>query len=318
MTRHLEQMQKALIEMNVQLHLVVSDIDGDTGLRIIQAILDGQRDPKELVKLRDPRIRKSTVAEMEAALQGHYTEELLFVLQQNLDSWRFCRGQMEACDERILRVLERFPLAQAKPVPALPPRAVPLSSSPTKYYQLKEKSMGRGKNTPTVDLVGVLQRICGVNLMMVSGLNVLSVLMLLGEIGVDMSRWRSAKAFCSWLGLCPGIKISGGKVLSRRTRKVVNRAAVLLRVSATAVGRSNTWLGRWHRRKQAHLGAPKAVTATARKLACIIYHILKYQDAYVPIDEVAYETKLQEQRLRRLRKEAATLGLQLVQIQQAA
>jgi transposase len=240
MTSHLEQMQKALIEMNVQLHLVVSDIDGDTGLRIIQAILDGQRDPKELVKLRDPRIRKSTVAEMEAALKGHYTEELLFVLQQNLDSWRFCRGQMEACDERILRVLERFPLAQAKPVPALPPRAVPLSSSPTKYYQLKEKSMGRGKNTPTVDLVGVLQRICGVNLMMVSGLNVLSVLMLLGEIGVDMSRWRSAKAFCSWLGLCPGIKISGGKVLSRRTRKVVNRAAVLLRVSATAVGRSNT------------------------------------------------------------------------------
>ena len=154
--------------------------------------------------------------------------------------------------------------------------------------------------------------------MAVTGLNVLSVLMLLGEIGWDMSRWRSAKAFCSWLGLCPGTKISGGKVLSRRTRRVVNRAAVLLRVVAVAAGRSDTWLGRFYRRKRAHLGAPKAVTATARKLACIVYHLLKYRDEFVPINEAAYEAKAQAQRLERLRREAKTLGLELVQLQKAA
>ena len=142
--------------------------------------------------------------------------------------------------------------------------------------------------------------------------------MLLGEFGVDMSRWRSAKAFCSWLGLCPGTKISGGKVLSRRSRRVVNRAAVLLRVVAVAVGRSDTWLGRFHRRKKAHLGAPKAVTATARKLACIIYHMLKYQDAYVPINEAEYEVKAKAQRLVHLRREAKRMGLQLVDIEKAA
>jgi transposase len=315
---HQEQMQKALIEMNVQLHHVVSDIDGDTGLRIIEAILAGERDPKELVKLRDPRVRKSTVAEMEEALRGHWSEDLLFVLEQNLEGWRFHRRQLEACDQRILKMLESIPAAPPKAISPLPPRAVPLESRPGKPYLLKTKTMGRGKNAPTVDLVGELQRICGVNLMMVTGLNVLSVLMLLGEIGVDMSRWRSAKAFCSWLGLCPGTKISGGKVLSRRTRRVVNRAAVLLRVVAVAVGRSDTWLGRFHRRKKAHLGAPKAVTATARKLACIIYHVLKYQDPYIPINEVAYEAKAREHRLKRLHREAEQLGLKVVKIQAAA
>lgn len=309
------QMEHALIEMNVQLHLVVSDIDGDTGLRIIEAILDGERDPKELVKLRDPRIRKSTVAEMEAALNGHYTDELLFVLGQHLAAWRFYQKQLQACDQQILATLREHPLPRPVPVPPVPPKPVPATA---KVYELKGKRIGRGKNAPTVDLLGILQQYCGVNLMAVTGLNVLSVLMLLGEIGVDMSRWRSAKAFCSWLGLCPGTKISGGKVLSRRTRRVKNRAATMLRVAALALGRSDSWLGRWYRRKKAHLGAPKAITATARKLACIIYHMLKYQDAYAPIDEAAYQAKLKEQRLRYLRREAEKLGLQLVQHQQAA
>ena len=313
---HQTQMQKALIEMNVQLHQVVSDIDGETGLRIIDAILAGERDPKVLVKLRDPRIRKSTVAEMEAALQGDYREELLFVLEQNREGWGFYRRQLEACDQRILKTLESFPPAPPKSLGPLPPKSVPLCTKPGKEYVLKPaKAMGRGKNAPTVNLVEVLQRICGVNLMAITGLNVVSVLMLLGEIGVDMSRWRSAKAFCSWLGLCPGTKISGGKVLSRRTRRVVNRAAVLLRVVAVAVGRSNSWLGRFHRRKKAHLGAPKAVTATARKLACIIYHVLRYQDPYVPINEAAYEAKARQQRLKRLHREAQEMGCKVVELQ---
>jgi transposase len=311
---HLNQMEKALVQMNVQLGLVVSDIDGDTGMRIIEAILKGQRDPEQLVQLRDPHIKKSSVKEMKAALRGHYTEELLFVLRQNLEGLKFYRQQLESCDAQILQALKRFPLAQPKAQNPAPPRPVPAT---TREYKLK-KTVGRGKNAPKVDLIPELQRICGVNLMAVAGLNVLSVLMLLGEIGVDMSRWRSAKAFCSWLGLCPGTKISGGKVLSRRTRHVVNRAAVLLRVVAVAVGRSDSWLGRFYRRKRAHLGAPKAVTATARKLACIIYHMLKYQDAYVPMDEAAYEAKAKQQRLERLRRDAKQLGVQLVEIGQPA
>jgi transposase len=309
----LNQMEKALVQMNVQLGLVVSDIDGETGLRIIEAILAGQRDPEELVKLRDPRVKKSSVAEMKAALNGHYTEELLFVLRQNQEGMNFYRRQLEACDQQILQALKRFPLAAPKPASPLPPKPVP--PGPKEY---KLKSLGRGKNAPQVDLIPELRRICGIDLMAVAGLNVLSVLMLLGEMGVDMSRWRSAKAFCSWLGLCPGTKISGGKVFNRRTRHVVNRASVLLRIVAMAVGRSDSWLGRFYRRKRAHLGAPKAITATARKLACIIYHMLKYQDAYVPIDEAAYEAKAKAQRLQKLRRDAKQLGVEVVELQQAA
>ncbi len=163
-----------------------------------------------------------------------------------------------------------------------------------------------------------LQRICGVDLMNVCGLNLLSVLMLIAEIGVDMSPWPNAKAFSSWLGLCPGTKISGGKVLSRRTRKVVNRASVILRVAVLAIGRTDSWLGRFYRRKKAHLGAPKAITATARKLACVIYHLLKYQENYVPLDVAIYEMKAAEARQRRLRREAADLGFELVQLTKAA
>jgi transposase len=314
---HIRQMEKTLVQMNVQLGLVVSDIDGETGLRIIEAILEGQHDPEQLVKLRDRRIRKSTVAEMTAALRGHYSEELLFVLRQNLEGWRFYGKQLEACDQQILKALESFPLAKPQAVNPVPPKPVPAA----KTYVLKPKALGKSKNVPQVDLlnlVGLLKRICGVDLIAVTGLNIISVLMLLGEIGVDMSRWRSAKAFCSWLGLCPGVKISGGKVLSRRTRHVVNRAAVLLRVAAVAVGRSDSWLGRFYRRKKAHLGAPKAITATARKLACIIYHMLKYKDAYVPIDEQAYESQAREHRLRALRRQAQQLGVEVVEKEAAA
>lgn len=163
-----------------------------------------------------------------------------------------------------------------------------------------------------------LKRICGVNLAGVCGLNLLSVVMLIAEIGVDMSRWRNAKAFCSWLGLCPGLKISGGKVLSRRTRKVVNRASIILRVAVLAIGRTDTWLGRFYRRKKAHLGAPKAITATARKLACVIYHLLKYQEEYAPLDVDIYELKAAEARRCRLRREAKALGFELVEKKEVA
>ena len=143
----------------------------------------------------------------------------------------------------------------------------------------------------------------------------LSVLML---IGVDMRHWRSARAFCSWLGLCPGANISGGKVLSRRTRKVNNRAATVFRMAAWAAGKTDTWIGRFYRRVKAKRGAPKAVTATARKLACVVYHLLKYQEEFVLLDTSKYEAQAEAYRIRRLQKEAKALGFELVETEEVA
>ena len=150
------------------------------------------------------------------------------------------------------------------------------------------------------------------DLTQVTGLNVLSVLLIVSEIGVDMSKWRNAKAFCSWLGLCPGNKISGGKVLDSRTCKVVNRVATVLRLAAQSVGRTNTCLGIFYRRKKSHLGPAKATTATARKMACLLYHLLKYKDQYREPDPITYQLKLEKTILRKLQKQAASLGYQLL------
>jgi transposase len=304
--RCVQQMQKALVQMNVQLNLVVSDIDGDTGLRIIRAILTGERNPKELVKLRDERITKSTPEQMEAALQGEYHPEQLFLLQQGLDAMEFYHRQMDDCDKQIAKALEAFAPAQSST--AQNGQEHPAAATAKK----SRKSKSRG-NAPKQDFRPLLEQIIGVDLTRVPGLNMLSVLILISEIGLDMSKWRNVKAFCSWLGLCPATDISGGKVLSRGTRHVVNRAATVLRVSATVVGRTDTWLGSFYRRKRAHLGAPKAITATARKLACVIYHMLKQGEQYVEIDTLVYEIKAQQHRLCKLRKQAEILGFDLVQ-----
>jgi len=316
---HIQEMQKALVQMNVQLHLVVSDINGETGLRIIEAILQGQRDPKVLVQLRDKRCKKSTVAEMEAALKGNYNEDLLFVLAQTLEAWKFCQKQLAECDEQLRKMLKDFPTAPVMALPELPPKHVPPSQDETTQKGKRKRAGGNNALGMELGWLGEqLARICGVDLTAVCGLNLLSVLMLIAEIGVDMSRWRSAKAFCSWLGLCPGTKISGGRILSRKTRRVVNRASLILRIAAMTLGRSDTWLGRFYRRKMAHLGKPKAITATARKLACVIYHMLKYRENYVPIDVAIYDLQARERQQRRLRSQAAELGFELVPRSQVA
>jgi len=312
-SEHQQHMEKALIAMNLHLHLAVSDIIGETGLRVLRAILDGERDPKQLVKLRDPRCRKSTVAEMEAALTGSYEEEELFVLRQSLEGWEFYQKQMAHCDERIEKALAAIPKAAAAPAGQVPPKPIPAAAPPS-----KSKRIDSGHNAPTVDFTDALVRICGMNLMKVCGLNILSVLMLIGEIGVDMSRWRSARAFCSWLGLCPGTHISGGRVLSRKTRKVNNRAKTILRMAAWAAGKTDTWIGHFYRRVKARRGAPKAVTATARKLACVIYHLLKYREEFVLLDTTKYQAEAQSHRLRRLQKQAKNMGYDLVQHEEVA
>jgi len=311
---HLQHMGKVLIAMNLHLHLVVSDLHGETALRIIEAILAGERDPKALVKLRDPRCHKSTLAEMEAGLKGTYDDENLFVLEQSYQGWKFYQQQLTHCDERIEKVLAVLPTAKAVTREA-PPKPVATQTAPKRG---RKKQINRGPNAAAVDFSQALKRICGVDLIQVCGLNLLTVLMLLGEIGTDMSRWRNARAFASWLGLCPGARISGGKVLSRRTRKVNNRASTLLRLAAWAAGKTDTWLGRFYRRIRARRGAPKAVTATARKLACVIYHMMKYGEEFVFLDTTQYEARARDHRLHRLRKEAKMLGFELTELQQVA
>jgi transposase len=310
-----QHMQRALDQMNIHLHHVVSDLDGDTGLAILDAVLAGERDPKELVKLRHPRITKSTVAEMEAALKGDWREEHLFVLQQSLGSYRALQRQIVECDTAMEKVLERV---------AANPSAVPEAERPKNPAAMpetgakkKRKKRTRG-NAPRQDLTAQLHRICGVDLTRVVGFNVLSVLILISEIGVDMSRWPNAKAFCAWLGLCPGNKISGGKVLSSRTARVVNRVAILLRTLAPTLGRTDTWLGSFHRRMKARLGPAAANTATARKLATIVYHLLKYKEEYIDVDRVEYEEKFRRYRIGRLRKQAAEMGYEIVEVKEAA
>lgn len=315
---HLQRAQKAMVQMNIQLPLVVSDINGETGLRIIEAILRGERDPQALVKLRDPHIKKSTVAEMAAALNGHYTEELLFVLGQSIEAWKFYQQQMVACDQQIEAALKAMASADKSGAPTAPPKPVPPAQSGSPGAKKKRQRPLHGNNAPRVDFTQQIQRVCGVDLTKICGLNLLSVLMIISEIGVDMGRWRSAKAFSSWLGLCPGTKISGGKKLSRRTRHVVNRASVLLRLAALAAGKTDTWIGRFYRRKKSHLGAPKAITATAHKLACVIYHMLKYQEDFMPLDVAVYEMKAHDRRVRHLRKQVEELGYELVERKEAA
>ena len=289
----IQHIQKALQQMNLHLHHVVSDVNGVSGLRILDAILEGERDPKVLSKLRDHRVRKSTVAEMEAALVGDYRAEHLFVLRQSLEAYRFYQGQIERCDQEAEGILQQLAERPQPPVESKPP-AKPLANerasepAPAQVKTPPKRKRRPQRNEPRIDFQDYLVRICGgVDLCQVIGLNILTVLTILSETGADMSRWRNEKAFCSWLGLCPGNKKSGGKILSSRTRKVVNRAATAFRLAAQSLGRTETCLGLFYRRKKAHLGAPQATTATARKLACIVYAMLKHRKAYHPPDPMA-------------------------------
>lgn len=321
----IQHMQKALQQMNLHLHHVVSDITGLTGLRIIDAILSGQRDPEQLVKLRDKRVYKSTPRQMQAALVGDYRAEHLFVLSQSLQAYRFYQARIEECDREMEPLLEKLAQqveaasAKLKLDPLKPSSAKDGARTPELLSESKSASGLKAKrkhkpraNEPKIELAGLLECICGIDLTRVVGLNVLNVLLIVSEIGVDMSKWRSAKAFCSWLGLCPGNKISGGKVLDSRTRQVVNRVADALRLAAQSAGRTQTCLGIFYRRKLAHLGAPKATTATARKLACLIYHLLKYKQPYQEPDPVTYQLRLKKSALTKLQRQAIALGYTLL------
>ncbi|MGH9557124.1 MAG: IS110 family transposase [Terriglobales bacterium] len=295
-SRCIQRMHKALTQMNLQLANVISDISGWTGQAIIRAILAGERNPRELAKLRDPRVR-ATPEVIAKSLEGHWRPELLFVLEQEWDSYHSFQRKIQECDQELHRHLQTMP-AKADPE-ALP--ECPRGKRP------------RGNVPEQFDLREQLYRIVGVDLTGVDGINVLTAQTIIAEVGYDMGPWETEAQFVSWLNLAPRNRISGGKVIGRDRRKVVNRAGQALRTAATALLHSRTYLGAQFRRFRTKLGAPKAVKAMAGKLARIIYRLLKYGQQYVDKGAEFYEQKYRQQQIKMITKKATELGFQLVQ-----
>jgi transposase len=251
--------------MNVQLHKVISDITGATGMRIIRAILDGERDPVRLAAMKDPRVRSSR-EQIAKALHGDYRSEHLFALRQSLDLYHTYRKMIADCDGQIEQYLARFD-TRVEPTdkPLAPPTHVHRSP--------------RG-NEATFDLRAHLYRITGVDFTRIDGFDALTVQTILSEVGLDGGRFPSEKHFASWVALCPDNRVTGGAVKNTRTRKVVSRVATALRRAAQSAANSHTALGGFYRRMRARLGPAKAITATAHKLARIFYRMWKYRDQY--------------------------------------
>jgi transposase len=293
-----QRMQKALVQMNVQLPIVVSDIMGVTGQRIVRDIVAGTRDPQQLARHRDYRCHASE-AEIVAALTGNYRPEHVFALTQHLALFDVYQQQVTACDAAIAAHLATL-VEQATPpsTPAPPPRT---------------RSNARD-NAPPIALREPLYQLTGVDLSQIDAIGPYTALRLVSEIGTDMTRWPTEHHFTSWLTLAPRNKISGGRVLRSQTQPSANRAAALLRVTAMSVGRTQTALGAFYRRLAFRVGKAKAITATARKLAILVYRMLKGELTYQDPGAAAYETQQRTQTLRRLRRRAATLGFGLLDL----
>ena len=297
-SHHIQHMHKALTQMNVKLQHVISDITGKTGMDIIEAIAGGERDPRKLARLRDPRI-KADEATIAKSLQGHWREEHIFELAQAVELYRVYQARIAECDREIEARLEQFEDRSDGEPPA--PNG-------------KKRNQ---KNAPRFDVQSPLYRMTGVDLTRIDGVDGFTALKVVSEVGTDMTKWESAKHFASWLGLSPNNRITGGKVMSSKTKPSANRAAAALRLAANALHRSDSALGAFLRRKKAHLGAPKAITATAHKLARIIYSMLRYGQQYVDAGAEYYESQYQHRALRAAKRRAAQLGYQLVPLSDA-
>jgi transposase len=291
---HIQHMQKALMQMNLQLHHVVSDITGVTGMTIIRAIVAGERDPNVLASHRDRRCHAS-VETVCQALVGNYREEHVFALTQALELYEVYQTKVTACDEQIEAILKR--LKKNAPPPA------------SKLLPVRQRT--HQPNAPAFDARGALHAILGVDLTQINGLGPYLALKLVGECGTNLAAWPTAKHFTSWLGLAPHNKISGGKVLSSKTRRTSNRAASLLRLAAGTVGRTDTALGAFYRRLSARVGKAKAITATARKIAVLFYNTLRHGMAYADPGATYYEDRYRQRVLNNLQRRAKSLGFVL-------
>jgi transposase len=298
-SRHIQQMQKALTQMNLKVHQVLSDLSGQTGMRIMRAILQGERDRMKLAALKDRRV-KNSLGTIAKSLEGDYRAEHLFTLRQAVELYDYYQLKIAECDQEILKEMQ-----------SLETRAEPGSAPPV---PLKRKTRSRHNLIP-YDGQAELYRIMGVDLTRIDGLNEATVQLILSELGLDLcKKWPTEAQFASWLGLAPNNEISGGKVLRRGTRKVVNRVANALRMCAESLLNSKSALGAYARRMRAKRDAKIAITATAHKLARLIYRTLKYGQEYSDIGQAQYEAKYRINALKSLQKRARQLGCQLVDL----
>ena len=293
---HIQHMQKAMTLMNLQLHHVVTDITGMTGMRIIRAIISGERDPDALATMRDVRC-KAAPATIRAALTGNYQPEHLFALSQAVTLYDFYQTKVAECDAEIERAIDALTIH--KPVPA--------------EQQPRARHKTKAPNALAFDVRAKLYHLLGVDLTQIHGVGPYLALRLVSECGCDLSKWKTAKHFTSWLALSPGRKISGGKVLSAYTRKTNNRVTSHLRLAAVTVGRTSTALGAFYRRLAARIGKAKAVTATSRKIAIHFYNAMRYGISYVDQGAEYYEQRYKERVVKNLQRKAAELGFRLEQ-----
>lgn len=291
---HIQHMQKALQQMNLLLHHVVTDITGITGMKIIKAILAGERDPQVLARNRDERCHNPT-ATIAKSLVGNYREEHLFALRQAVDLYETYQAKIADCDQAILKQVGKQPDI-SDDGPPTPEKQVP----------------ARNRIREGVDVRDLLFKKSGVDLFAIPGLAADTLLILASEVGFDMTPWKTEKHFASWLGVCPGTKKSGGKVLANKTKRHPNRATQAFRLAAASLYRSQTALGAFYRRIKSRSGGQQAVTATAHKIARIYYMMLSHGTSYVELGQKAYEQRYKERRIDHLKVQAKSLGFQLV------
>jgi len=295
---HIQHQQKALTEMNVQLANVLSDINGKTGQAIIRAIVAGERDPAKLAELRDKRVHASKEA-VAKSLQGNWREEHLFSLSQAVKLCDAYQEHIDACDRQVEQKLITLACHDGEPA-------------------ADGKRKGRAKNTLNFDARAALFRVCGVDLTRIDGLDVGTALKIMAEIGPDLSKFKTVKHFCSWLGLCPGTKISGGKRLSGRTKRCANRVTQALKMSAMGLLRSKSALGAYCRRMAARMDKPKAIKATAHKLARLVYTMLTKGEEYVDRGQDYYEQQHHQRVVANLQRRAKDLGFTLAPMPKTA
>jgi transposase len=297
---HILHMQKALLQMNIQLSQALSDVTGETGQAIIRAIVAGERDPFHLAQLRNYRCKKDA-AKIAKALTGTWRSEHLFVLQQALELYDFYTAQIQACDAEIERtyatIRPDWPVAQ-----------------PLEFTRKKNHSHSKNRPPNELALRSHLLRIAGVDVPAVDGISVSVAQTILSEIGTDMSRWPTVKHFCSWLGLAPKNDITGGKVIRSRTGKTKNRAGQAFRLAASSVTRADCAFGAFYRRKKSQIGPAQAIVATAHMIARVVYFMLKNQVPYEHVSAASFDQRYREQQIRSLHRKAAKLGFQLTPI----
>ena len=290
-----QRMQKALVQMNIQLSEVLTDVMGMSGQAIIRDIVAGQRDPAALAKHRNARV-KASATDVQRALTGNWREEHLFVLAQALAMYDSLAQRVLECDTKIEALL------------------APLGHHDVKLAGPAKRA---GKNTPRFDLRTALARWAGVDLTRINGLAVSSVLTILSEVGPDLSRFANVKHFSSWLGLCPGTKVSGGKVLSARTRRSTNRVRQALKLAAMSLSRNGSALGAFYRRLCARMDKPRANTAVAHKLARMIYFMITRGEDFVDRGQQHYEEQQRQRSIAALKRRAAALGFQINPVETA-